>query len=245
MGEPAKSFSWNTLFFGLLGGLMISCMWLVRDCRAHSDKCDTPLIAAIHARDSIGAKKLIDSGVDLNAKNCTGTTPLIEAIALDQPEIAEKLVLAGASMKIGDGKNTLPSMIASWYCRQEIVPLLLAQGADVNAVDTDGYSALMHSAQNCEEGRVPALLLRYGAKVNVVAQNGHTVLYIASFYGNQNVVHILVAAGADPMAQTKSGETPLTIARDRDVGRKPSHDRIYQFLFEVTRLDEKLKASAR
>lgn len=48
---------------------------------------------------------------------------------------------------------------------------------------------------------------------------------------------MLVAAGADPMAKTKSGETALTIARDRDVGRKPSHDRIYQFLLEVTRLN--------
>jgi hypothetical protein len=62
--------------------------------RAQSYKCDTPLIAAIHARDINGAKKLIDSGVELNAKDC-GTTPLIESIASHQPAIAEKLILAG------------------------------------------------------------------------------------------------------------------------------------------------------
>jgi hypothetical protein len=101
----------------------------------------------------------------------------------------------------------------------------------------------MDSAQTCEEGNIPALLLRYGAKVNLAGKNGHTALYIASFYGNEGAVHILVGAGADPNAKTSSSETPLTIARDRDVGSKPSHDRIYQFLLEVTRLDQKVKAS--
>ena len=196
MGETAKSLSWNTFFLRFLAGLTILCMWLVRDCRAQSDKCDTPLITAIHERDVIGAKKLIESGADLNEKNCNGSTPLIESIALDRIEIAEKLILAGASTKVGDGLNTIPLMIASWYCRRTIVSLLLDHGADVNVIDKDGYSALMHSAQNCEEREIPGLLLRYGAKVNVVAQNGHMALYIASFYENENIVHMLVAAGA-------------------------------------------------
>jgi uncharacterized protein len=208
--------------------------------RAQSDKCGTPLIAAIRARDASAAKKLIESGVDLNTKDC-GTTPLIESIALNQLEIAEKLILAGASTKVGDGLNTLPLMIASWYCDQGLVSLLLDRGADVNAVDSKGNSALIHSAQNCEDGAVPALLLRYGAKINLAAQDGDTALRVAAFYGNEHVVYMLVAAGADPTAKTKGGETPLTIARDREVGRKPSHDRIYQFLLEVTRLDQKLK----
>ena len=80
--------------------------------RAQSYKCDTPLIAAIHARDINGAKKLIDSGVELNAKDC-GTTPLIESIASHQPAIAEKLILAGASAAVGDSKNALLHGIAN------------------------------------------------------------------------------------------------------------------------------------
>jgi len=139
----------------------------------------------------------------------------------------------------------LPHPRQAFYCRREIISLLLESGADVNAVDNNGSSALMHSAQNCDDGGVPALLLRYGAKVNLLDQDGDTALHVASFYGNEHLVHMLVAFGAGPAAKSKREETPLTIARDRDVGRKPSHDRIYQFLLEVTRLDEKLKASAR
>ena len=82
-----------------------------------------------------------------------------------------------------------------------------------------------------------ALLLKLGAKVNLTARNGHTALTTAAFEGNEHVVHVLVAAGADLNAKTKDGDTALTIARDRDVGRKSSHDRIYEFLLEVSRLD--------
>lgn len=199
--------------------------------------CQTPLIVAIQQRDSALAKKLIDSGVDLSPKYC-GTTALIESIVRDQFEITEKLILAGASLKVVDNKNTSPLMIAAWYCRQEPVSLLLAHGADVNAVDEDGYSPLMDSAQNCQDAKVPALLLRLGARIGTTAKNGHTALYIASFYGNEQVVHVLVAAGADIGAKTENGETALTIARDRDVGRKESHDRIYQFLLKATTLEK-------
>jgi len=150
--------------------------------------CQTPLIAAIQKRDSADAKELINSGVDLNAKDCNGTTALIESIALDQFEISEKLVLAGASLKVVDNRNTSPLMIAAWYCREDTVALLLAHGANVNTVDNDGYSPLMHSVQNCEDGRVPALLLRLGAKIGTTAKNGDTALFIASIHGNEQVV---------------------------------------------------------
>ncbi len=201
--------------------------------------CQTPLIAAIQKRDSAGAKKLIDSGVDLNTYDCNGSTALIESIALNQFEVTEKLVLAGANANLeGRSKNDTPLMIAAWYCRQKTVLLLLARGADVNAVDSNGYSPLMDSGQNCEDGSVPALLLRFGARIGTTAKNGHTALYIASFYGNEHVVHVLVAAGADIGAKTENGETALTVARDRDVGRKESHDRIYQFLLEATTLEK-------
>jgi ankyrin repeat protein len=192
--------------------------------------CQTPLISAIERRDSDEAKKLIDSGVDLNAKDCNGSTALIESIVQNQLEVSEKLVLAGANPNLASDKNTSPLIFASWYCRQQIVPLLLTHGAEVNGVDEDGYSPLMDSVQNCPDGGLAALLLRAGAKVNLIASDGNSALSTAAFYGNENAVHVLVAAGANLAARTKEGETALTIARDRAAGRTESHDRIYAFL---------------
>ncbi len=166
----------------------------------------------------------------MNAKDCNGSTALIESIVLNQLEVSEKLVLAGANPNLADNKNTSPLIFASWYCREQIVPLLLAHGGEVNGVDEDGYSPLMHSAQNCPDGGLTALLLRAGAKVNLIAADGNSALTTAAFYGNENAVHVLAAAGANLAAKTKEGGTALTIARDRAAGRKESHDRIYIFL---------------
>jgi len=102
----------------------------------------------------------------------------------------------------------------------------------------------MWSTQNCEDGAMASVLLRYGAKVNLSTRRGDTALTVAAFYGNEDAVHVLVSAGADVNAKTDEG-TALDIARDRQVGRKSSHDRIYTFLLEVTRLDSQLNRAAK
>jgi len=43
-------------------------------------------------------------------------------------------------------------------------------------------------------------------------------------------VRPLVIAGADVNLQNKEGQTAITIARDKQTGRIPAHDRIYAFL---------------
>jgi len=156
-----------------------------------------------------------------------------------EAEFVEKLVLSGAGVNVTDSGGWSPLMTASWYCRRQIVPFLLEHGAEVNAVDAEGYSALMHSVQNCPDGTTAALLLRWGAKINAQATKYQdTALTVAAFYGNEHAVHVLVAAGADLNAKTYRRETALTIARDRDVGRKESHDRIYHFLVEASAADK-------
>lgn len=203
---------------------------------AEQKNCEPALINAIHERDLAAVKSLIHSGADLNAKDCHGAKALNEAIALRLPdEIVEELVLSGASPNAVGLDDDPPLNTASWYCRERVVQFLLAHGAHVNAVQARGYSALLDSAQNCKDGRVPALLLRAGANVNFKAANGRTALFVASFYGNEHTVHVLVAAGADLEAKDEDGQDALTIARDRDTGRKESHDRIYQFLLEASR----------
>jgi hypothetical protein len=96
----------------------------------------------------------------------------------------------------------------------------------------------MDSVDFCPDGGIAALLIRLGAEVNLKAKDGNTALVVAAFRGNEYAVQTLVAAGADLMATTSEGETALMIARDRQVGRKESHDRIYQYLLTVSSLDK-------
>lgn len=229
-------------FFVLILLVPVSAVtsWAVQQ-KTTEKPCEMPLVDAIETRDAAKAARLIESGADLNAKDCNGTTPLIASIAWELPETAEKLILAGANPNALGSNNESPLMGASWYCREDVARLLLARGAEVNAVDLHGYSALIDSVENCPDGSLTALLLRSGAYVNLRTKDGRTALIVAAFDGNEHAVHVLAAAGADLDAKDEDGETALSIARDREVGRKESHDRIYQFLLQANRLDKTRK----
>jgi ankyrin repeat protein len=204
-------------------------------------ECDTPLLAAVHKHDSGEALKLIRSGVDLNAKPC-GLTALFEATVYGDTKVVEELLAKGANVL--DGVDASPLSVAAFYCREDILPLLIAHGADVNVIDKDGYTPLMGSTQNCTDGAFAAVLLRFGAKVNLKSKDGATALNTAAFYGNEDAVHVLVAAGADLTGRWGKDGTALEIARGREVGRKSSHDRIYAFLLQISRLDSKGKLAS-
>jgi ankyrin repeat protein len=194
--------------------------------------CGNPLLQAIQARDSDGIRRLINQGTDLNKKLCpSGTTVLIEALGEGLVDAARDLILAGANPNIVTNDGTSPLMLASWGCSKDLVSLLLKKNAEVNPVNHDGYSALMYAAgaPNCTDGTIVALLIRAGARVNEKSNTGRTALLDATWEGNETAVLELVGAGADLTAKTKEGSA-LELAKNREVGRKPSHDRIASFL---------------
>jgi len=226
-------------FAAILLALLVPTKTAAKPATLQEPKCkDTPLLAAIHDRDEVVALRFIGEGAELDAKPC-GATALGEAIVLDEMQVIEELLRKRADPNVGDSRNTPPLMDAAFYCREKVVPLLLTRGAKIDAVDFDGYSALMWSTQNCRDGAMASVLLRYGAKVNLRTKDGTTALIAAAFFGNEDAVHVLVSAGAELNSKTDEG-TALTIARDREVGRRSSHDRIYNFLLEVSRLDSGL-----
>jgi ankyrin repeat protein len=193
--------------------------------------CDTPLIAAIHKQDIETARKLIDSGSDLNAKVCgEGETALTESIAEGQSVIARELIRKGANVNLADNKHSSPLMYAAFNCDEGTVSLLLKYRAIVNAIDSDGSSALMNAAYQCSDGRIVLRLIRQGAKVNLQSNTGNTALTLGVEWGNESAIIELIAAGANLDIQNKKGETAASIAKNLIVGRKRVHDRIVTLL---------------
>ena len=72
---------------------------------------------------------------------------------------------------------------------------LLERGADVNIKDLDGFSALMYAVENEDIGQVK-MLIDAGAEVNDPNSFG-TALMRASKYGLDDIVEVLLNAGAD------------------------------------------------
>ncbi|KAI8770453.1 ankyrin repeat domain-containing protein 39 [Biomphalaria glabrata] len=80
---------------------------------------------------------------------------------------------------------------------------------DVNSRDKYGYTALHYASRN---GHLPVCqtLLNYHADVNIATQgSGTTPLHRAAYMGHTEIVELLLAHCADPMAQDCDGMTPL------------------------------------
>jgi len=218
-----------------LANVLMSILNMKNDTsRTHAqsqEDCKSPLIVAVHKHNADEIRRLISAGIDLNDGSC-GETALTESIALGLTPIAKQLLLAGANPSLSDSRAVSPLMYAGFYGNEELAALLLSRGAKVNDVDLDGYSALMVAAYHGSDGRIVALLLRAGANVNLRNKRGGTALTSAAFSGDEIAVQELVAAGAD-LSANNDESTALSLAKNREVGRKPSHDRIVSFLTHV------------
>src|SRR5262245_9042611 len=76
------------------------------------------------------------------------------------------------------------------------VRTLLQQKADVNAAQVDGATAL-HWAVYHDDLELALLLIKAGAGVDTTNREGITPLYMASLYGNADMIGALLTAGAD------------------------------------------------
>ncbi|XP_046385635.1 transient receptor potential channel pyrexia-like [Ischnura elegans] len=87
-------------------------------------------------------------------------------------------------------------------------------GVELNSVDsTSGENFTLFSGVARREAEDVRRALHDGSDVNARSvPMGVTVLHIASSFGDENIVNMLLKAGADPSAADKLGRTPLHMA---------------------------------
>ena len=164
-----------------------------------------PIHNAAYLGDVANLKKLLASGVKVDARDEYGHTPLHRARTA---EIAKVLLKAGAKVDSRDNKGYTPLHFAS----AEIATVLLKAGAKVNARDQFGYTPL-HAAGDVAAVKV---LLKAGAKFDARSTNGVTPLHMAAWTGRADVIKFLLSAGAAANAKDKDGKTPFDFAKDHD-----------------------------
>jgi len=90
----------------------------------------------------------------------------------------------------------------------------LAGGADANVADVQGFTPL-HLAAQAHALDAARELIAAGADVNAANLWGNGPLFVAVFnsQGRGEMIELLRARGADPLARNKAGQTPVGLAR--------------------------------
>jgi ankyrin repeat protein len=151
---------------------------------------------------------LIDSIMDMNARDATGLTPFQAATRLGRTDVTALLAAAGADTTLTPADRVVGRLArGETVAAAEITPKIVA------ALDAETPTpALVVLA---ERGNCSALkcLLSAGANPDVVDSNGWTALHVAALDGRAEAVKILLRFGADTSVIERAHRgTPLGFA---------------------------------
>jgi ankyrin repeat protein len=154
---------------------------------------------------------LLKQGVDVNAPIGCGTfSPLDGAIHTQNVEMLRFLLAHKAKLR---GDELARAALSPGHEQAiHMVKALLHAGADANA-RFDGFTALFWAAYNENKDLLRLLLARPGIKLDQTTDDGETALMTAVTHGNEEIVAMLLKAGANVSITNKQGETAAALAQ--------------------------------
>ncbi len=150
----------------------------------------------------------IKAGIDVNAKNNSGSTPLLMAVDRKSLITVEKLLKNGADVDMkGFVDDRTPLFQAAVVGDKEIAALLISKGADVNIKNKSGIPVIWQAIADANKNFVE-LLIDKGAKVNITTAEGDTPLITAIQYDKKDIAELLISKGVG--LEEKMGEYRIT-----------------------------------
>lgn len=186
----------------------------------------TPLHKAVQAINEKTVHSLVESGLDINAKDAYLKTPLHYAASIGRYSLVKYLVEQGADVRIKDKYHKTALVYAIEKNRIKVIIYLskkaneqeelqkedflfeaAKQGdmdyvayavstGDINKPNKDGKTAL-HIAAEAGQFDTVAFLLRLGANKELLDHDGRTALNYAKLCGNKELLELLLRYSHD------------------------------------------------
>jgi ankyrin repeat protein len=188
------------------------------DVKAASHAGFTALVFAAVKNDGKSVHELVAAGADPNFALPSGSKALQVAASYKSAAAMKTLVEAGANPNIADSGGNTPLHVAAQIGDVELVKALLAKKADPNA----------------RTAKAPAGRGGGGGGRRVIGEL--TALHFAAKAEHEDVMRVLVAAGADPLLKAQ-GDTPLLMS-----AAGSGQPRIVKYVFEE--LDHRIDAAS-
>ncbi len=180
---------------------------------------NTALLRAAEKGDADQVARALRAGADLETRDSRKRTALLLAVTKDRIDVARLLVAAGADANALDDQHDTPWLVTGVTGSVAMLEALLPAKPDLTVVNRYGGTALIPAS---ERGHVDYVrrVLTTGIQVNHVNRLGWTALLEAVILGDggrdhQQIVRLLLAAGADRSIPDRDGVTALEHARKR------------------------------
>jgi len=168
---------------------------------------------------------LIENKANIEAKTSSGETPLMFAVRQGYLNIVNLLLDSNADVAAKNRNNFTSLHIAAKYGHAKVTDLLIKQGADLDSLSasffplrSDNQTPLHWAACSGDEETV-LTLLRAHAKVNAEDSNNWTPLFVATRFGYEKIMKLLLKYGANHKSKDKDGKTLAEIAKNQDTAK--------------------------
>lgn len=192
-------------YFKCVVYLIVGMWFSVANAGAYED-----FFQAVNRDDGRTVRQLIERGFDPNSRDPKGQAALHLALRDESLAVAEALWASPAlDVSALNATGESPLMMAALRGNLAWAQRLLERGARVHK---DGWSPI-HYAATGPEPKLVALLLDKGAAIDAESPNRSTPLMMASRYGAEASVDLLLARGADARRRNDLDLSAVDFAR--------------------------------